>query len=83
MSGLDLQRRLHEVGDATPIIFVTAHDDTGIREQARRAHCSAYLLKPVPREAIVGAVSKAVNPKEEPCCKPLPVHDEENPMRTK
>jgi CheY-like chemotaxis protein len=33
MSGLDLQRRLQEVGDATPIVFVTAHDATEVREQ--------------------------------------------------
>jgi len=36
MSGLDLQRRLQEVGDATPVVFVTAHDATEVREQARR-----------------------------------------------
>jgi FixJ family two-component response regulator len=59
MSGLDLQRRLQEVGDATPIVFVTAHDATEVREQARRAGCSAYLLKPVPREAIIEAINQA------------------------
>ena len=46
MSGLDLQRRLHERGDQVPIIFVTAHDAPGVRQEAQQAGCSAYFLEP-------------------------------------
>jgi FixJ family two-component response regulator len=61
MSGLDLQRRLRDVGDRAPIIFVTAHDAPGVREEAERAGCFAYLLKPVPRKSIIEAITKAVH----------------------
>ena len=60
MSGLDLQRRLRELRSAVPIIFVTAHDAPGVREEARRAGCSMYFLKPVPRKSLIEAVTKAV-----------------------
>jgi FixJ family two-component response regulator len=61
MSGLDLQRRLREVGYPAPIIFVTAHDAPGVREEAQQAGCSAYFLKPVRGEALLQAIAKAVN----------------------
>ena len=62
MSGLELQQRLRELGAPAPIIFVTAHDAPGVREEAERAGCSAYFLKPVPRKSLVEAITKAVNP---------------------
>ena len=74
MSGLDLQRRLHEVGDTAPIIFVTAHDAPGVREEAERGGCSAYFLKPVPRKSIIEAINKAVNPSG---------HSSQNPVANK
>jgi FixJ family two-component response regulator len=61
MSGLDLQRRLRELRDSAPIIFVTAHDEPGVREEAQRAGCAAYFLKPVPRKSLIDAITKAVN----------------------
>ena len=60
MSGLDLQRRLREVRDPAPIIFVTAHDEPGGREEAQQAGCVAYFLKPVPRKSIIEAITKVV-----------------------
>lgn len=62
MSGLDLQRRLRELGNLIPIIFVTAHDAPGVREEATQAGCVAYLRKPVGREALLEAVEKALHP---------------------
>ena len=62
MSGLDLQRRLGELGALAPIIFVTAHDAPAVREEAEQAGCSAYFLKPVPRKSILEAINKAVHP---------------------
>ena len=66
MSGLDLQRRLREAGDPSPIIFVTAHDAPGVREEAERDGCAAYFLKPVPGQMLVEAITRAVRPKCEP-----------------
>jgi FixJ family two-component response regulator len=60
LSGLDLHSRLRQAGDPPPIIFVTAHDAPGVREEAERAGCAAYLLKPVPGKSIIEAINKAV-----------------------
>jgi FixJ family two-component response regulator len=46
MSGLDLQRRLNAESSTVPVIVVTAHDDPGIRSEAERLGCRAYLRKP-------------------------------------
>jgi FixJ family two-component response regulator len=62
MSGLELQQRLRKLGAPAPIIFVTAHDAPGVREEAERAGCSAYFLKPVPAKSIIKAITKAVHP---------------------
>ncbi len=66
MSGLDLRRHLTLTGNSVPVIFVTAHDDERTREEAREVGCSAYLRKPVPGKALLDAISRAVNPGQEP-----------------
>ena len=43
MSGLELRRHLNARGAITPVIFVTAHDEPEIRDQAKQAGCSAYF----------------------------------------
>jgi FixJ family two-component response regulator len=43
-NGLEVQRRL--AGEALPVIFITAHDDVGVREQALATGAVAYLRKP-------------------------------------
>jgi len=62
MSGLDLQRRLGELGARAPIIFITAHDSPTMRKKAERAGCSAFFLKPVPTRLLLEAINKAVKP---------------------
>ena len=62
MSGLDLQRRLREIGAPVPIIFVTAHDTSDARTEAERGGCAAYFLKPVAGASIIEAITKAVHP---------------------
>lgn len=62
MSGLDLQRQLRTAGDVAPVIFVTADDSTGVKEQAEQAACSGYFVKPVQRDVIIPAIKKAVGP---------------------
>jgi FixJ family two-component response regulator len=61
MSGLDLQRQLCERGARAPIIFVTAHDAPGVREEAQQAGCSGYFAKPVRGQLLIEAISKAVH----------------------
>jgi FixJ family two-component response regulator len=62
MSGVELQQRLHQQGDRTPIIFVTAHDEPEVRDEAERAGCIAYLRKPVVSHALLEALAKAMRP---------------------
>ena len=62
MSGVELQQELRERGSVTPIIFVTAHDDREVRDEAVRAGCVAYLRKPVASRALLEAVAKAMGP---------------------
>ncbi len=61
MSGLDLRRHLTAQGTATPVIFVTAHDEPEFCEEARQAGCSAYFRKPVPGKLLVEAITTAIN----------------------
>ena len=56
MSGLDLQRQLHEEGARTPIIFITAHDDSGARAEAEAAGCAAYFRKTDDGGAVLAAI---------------------------
>lgn len=67
MSGLDLQRKLGELGARAPIIFVTAHDSPAMRKDAEQAGCSAFFLKPVPTKLLHAAITKAVNPDSHDC----------------
>lgn len=47
VSGLDLQHRLAESGDAKPIVFITAHGDIPMSVQAMKAGAVDFLTKPV------------------------------------
>ena len=61
MSGFELQNLLTASGSTTPVIFITAHDDLEIREQARQTNCVAYLRKTDPGDAVLEAIRRAVN----------------------
>lgn len=43
-NGIEVQRSLS--GTDVPVIFITAHDDTAVREAALAAGAKAYLRKP-------------------------------------
>jgi FixJ family two-component response regulator len=58
LSGLEVQQRL--AGSGIPIIFITAHDDIGVREQALAAGALAYLRKPFGDEIFVKTVRAAI-----------------------
>ena len=51
--GLDLTSS----GSKCPVIFMTANDDEGTRDEAVDAGCIAYLRKPFARHALLNAVS--------------------------
>ena len=64
LSGLSLYRRLREVGSPPPVIFITAHDSAGAREQAEAF--GQYLPKPFHGRALVDAVRDALASRNPP-----------------
>lgn len=62
MSGLELQQRLMDSGYRIPIIFISAHSNGQIREQALGAGAVDFLFKPFSDEALVDAVHAALSP---------------------
>ncbi len=60
ISGLEFRDRLSAEGDRTPVIFITAHDEPGTREQALATGCAAYFRKSDPGDAVLAAIRQAV-----------------------
>ena len=56
--GFELHRRLAAQGPLPPWIFMTAHDDPALRDQARRAR-AGYLAKPFHGRALLALVAGA------------------------
>jgi FixJ family two-component response regulator len=54
LNGLEVQQRMS--GRGTPVIFITAHDDIGVREQAIAGGAVAYLRKPFNDQLFVKTV---------------------------
>ena len=59
-SGFELRLRLTAAGSTLPVIFMTAHDDDGMRRTAVQIGCIAYLRKPFPAHQLIDAIEKAV-----------------------
>lgn len=60
MTGLEVQERMNQAGMDVPVIFITAHEEEGIEEQALRAGAVGFLRKPFMDEALVGLIRKAL-----------------------
>jgi FixJ family two-component response regulator len=58
-NGLEVQRRL--AGLAAPVIFITAHDDAGVRDEALAAGAVAYLRKPFNDALFIRTVCSALD----------------------
>lgn len=63
MSGIELQRQIHSLDGHIPIVFMTAHGDASLRDILLKAGASAFLNKPVRREALVTAIRAALDTK--------------------
>ena len=46
LNGLDVQDCLSKRGNMVPVVFITAHDEVGVREKALRSGAIAFLRKP-------------------------------------
>jgi FixJ family two-component response regulator len=60
MSGLELQRELAAGKRLIPIIFITAHGQNGIREQALRDGAVGFFYKPFSSVALLNTVHSAL-----------------------
>jgi FixJ family two-component response regulator len=60
MSGLDLQDRLRESGNNTPMIFVTAYPDEKLKARALKAGAVCFLSKPFDCRILIDNLNKAL-----------------------
>lgn len=60
MSGLDLQRRLAEVGRSVPIVFISGHGDLSTGVRAMKEGAVDFLPKPVDEHDLLDAIRRAV-----------------------
>jgi len=60
MSGLELRDRLLGVKHATPVIFITAHDEPEVRAQAEASACAGFFRKTDSGDKVVAAIRRAV-----------------------
>jgi FixJ family two-component response regulator len=58
LNGLEVQQRLS--GSGTPVIFITAHDNISVREQAFAGGAVAYILKPFNDDLFIRTVRAAL-----------------------
>ena len=61
MSGLDLSQRLSAIKDATPVVFITAHDDPEVRAQAAASGCAGFFRKTDSGTDILAAIRRAIS----------------------
>lgn len=60
LNGLEVQERLARSGNPLPVIFITAHDEVGVREQAMSTGAVAFLRKPFNDELFIKTVHEAL-----------------------
>lgn len=61
MSGLDLLTELRTRGLQLPVIVVTAHDASEVRNEAMRRGASGYLAKPFRSKDLLDAIQFAIH----------------------
>jgi len=60
LSGLDLQKRIAEVGLEVPIVFLTGHGNIPSSVQAMKAGAVEFLTKPFEEEKLLQAIEEAI-----------------------
>jgi FixJ family two-component response regulator len=56
ISGVELRDRLAELGDATPVLFVSAHEDPRVRVDALAGNCAGFFCKTDPGTKLLAAI---------------------------
>lgn len=60
MSGLDVQRKLKEMGVEIPIIFITGHGDIPMTVKAMKSGAVEFLTKPYRDQDLLDAIQQAL-----------------------
>jgi len=60
LNGLEVQGRLAKSGSRLPVIFITAHDEVGMRERALAGGAIAFLRKPFNDELFIRTLRAAI-----------------------
>lgn len=60
LDGLQLQRRLREIGPSIPVIFFSAHAGEEEQDQALHSGAVAFLRKPVHRDDLLRVIRMAL-----------------------
>ena len=64
LNGLQVQEQLARSAHPIPVIFITAHDDSALREQALAGGALAFLRKPFNDELLIKILNVALNSDE-------------------
>jgi len=59
LDGLNLQKKLADLGTISPIIFLTGHGDIPASVQAIKNGADDFLTKPVPKAVLLEAIERA------------------------
>jgi FixJ family two-component response regulator len=59
INGFDVLEAFRSRQISVPVIIITGHDEPGTAERVRRLGASAYLKKPVDRDALLSALEAA------------------------
>lgn len=64
MSGLELQKRLHDMGAIIPIIFITGHGDVPMAVHAMQAGAIDFIQKPFRDQDLIDRIQLAIGQDE-------------------
>jgi FixJ family two-component response regulator len=61
--GIELVRKLANLGIRFPVIFMTGSDNEWLKRRAQEVGCAGFLLKPFPSIHLIEALDKLPRPK--------------------
>lgn len=65
MSGLEVQKQLHDRGNTMPIIFITGHGDVPMAVEAMQSGAFDFIQKPFRDQDLMDRVSQALSQSEQ------------------